>query len=171
VDLGLNYAWTHARYDEFHIFNLFGSLFGIGCTNGKCLDNSQSPFADTPENVINGNIRVRLPINETLGKLYLYGEVSWQSDQYLTNLAGAQPAPGVFIDPVGHIPAYAVTNFRIDWNNIRGTNASAGVFIRNAFNTTYYTGGVPTGFEGTDVASVGDPRTFGVELTYRFGGG
>jgi len=74
------------------------------------------------------------------------------------------------VNPNGNSPGYSVANARIDWSNMFGRPLDGAIFVRNLFDKDY------TIYRGDSAASVGvayyqwaEPRTFGVEMRYRFG--
>lgn len=69
------------------------------------------------------------------------------------------------------LPAYDVVNARLDLNGIGGTNLDAGVFVRNLFDKEYLaSANVGSNLLGINSGFYGAPRTYGIELRYRFGG-
>ncbi|MEN2793111.1 TonB-dependent receptor [Sphingomonas oligophenolica] len=67
------------------------------------------------------------------------------------------------------IPSYSLFNARVDYNNIGGSRFSAGVWVRNIGNKLYvsYRNNVYA-FSGYDVQAYGDPRTFGMDVKFKF---
>jgi iron complex outermembrane receptor protein len=58
----------------------------------------------------------------------------------------------------------------VDWRTVGGYPIDLGAFVKNLGNEEYYTSGAslyPT--IGTAAQTFGDPRQWGVSLTYRFG--
>ena len=69
------------------------------------------------------------------------------------------------------LPAYDLVNARLDVNNVGGSGFDASVFARNLFDKTYLTSGnVGSNVLGLSSGFYGTPRTYGVELRFRFGG-
>jgi iron complex outermembrane receptor protein len=67
------------------------------------------------------------------------------------------------------VPGYELVNGRIDWRDMLGSGFSAGVFVKNVMDEEYVAGPFlflrqfpPNG------AIYGEPRNYGLELTYRF---
>jgi iron complex outermembrane receptor protein len=67
------------------------------------------------------------------------------------------------------IAAYSLFNGRVEYNNIGGSKFSAGVWVRNIGNRLYtaYRNNVMA-LSGYDVHAYGDPRTFGMDVKFRF---
>jgi iron complex outermembrane receptor protein len=90
-------------------------------------------------------------------------DVYAQSGQFISNLNNTT-------DPGSFLPGYALVNLRLDWRKIMGSQVSAGVFIKNVLDKQTYVGGMPLGGAlGLNTAIPGEPRTFGFELSYKFG--
>jgi iron complex outermembrane receptor protein len=77
--------------------------------------------------------------------------------------------PGI-LDAVSE-PSYSAANARLDWTRVMGhENIDAALFVRNLTDKTYaYAGGVQLHSVGIANKLYSEPRTYGVELTYRFG--
>jgi iron complex outermembrane receptor protein len=58
-------------------------------------------------------------------------------------------------------------NFSLNWDKVGGAPVDAQVFVSNALNKTYESGGI--GFLGVTERTYGDPRLYGIRFTYRFG--
>ncbi|MCP1472415.1 iron complex outermembrane receptor protein [Sphingobium sp. OAS761] len=67
------------------------------------------------------------------------------------------------------IPSYSLFNARIDYNNIGGSQFSAGVWVRNIGNKLFvaYRNNVQA-LSGYDSRAYGDPRTFGMDVKFKF---
>jgi iron complex outermembrane receptor protein len=130
-------------------------LFGTSYTYG--------PFADTPKasGVLYG--QATLHDSEAVGKFTLRAEVYAQTSVYFSSSADS-------LTPGTKLPGYALVNARFGWDNLMGRDGlSADLFARNLFDKAYFTGGIPLGASlGVNNASVGEPRTYGVELTAKF---
>jgi iron complex outermembrane receptor protein len=72
-------------------------------------------------------------------------------------------APGTKLD------GYELVNARLDWSGIMRSKLSAALFGRNLTDEDHFVGGMALGSSlGHNAAAVGEPRTYGAELTYRF---
>ena len=130
------------------------TLFGTSYTYG--------PFADTPKasGVLYG--QATLHESEAVGKVSLRGEVYAQTHVFFSSSFNS-------LTPGTRLPGYALVNARLGWDNMLGHGVSADVFAKNLFDKAYFTGGIPLGASlGVNSASVGEPRTYGVELTAKF---
>ncbi len=99
--------------------------------------------------------RYDLPVSETVGNISLRANYAWQ-DKFGDFLGSAT------------IPSYGLLNLAINWDNVAGKPVDAQFFMSNATNKTYQSGGI--GFLGFAERTYGDPRMYGVRLSYRFGG-
>jgi len=149
LTLGGNLAYTDVKFTKNEALVL-GNPVGFG------------PFPDTPEWSMSGFAEVVFPVPEATGRLALRGDVFHQSATYFSSLDDT-------IVPGTRLPGYTLANFRLNWTQIRGTGFSAALFVNNAFDEDYYTGGLAMGaLFGLNIATVGRPRSYGLELGYRF---
>jgi iron complex outermembrane receptor protein len=69
----------------------------------------------------------------------------------------------------GTFPGYKLANARIDLRDIEGSSISAGFFMKNFFNNHYLVSPVIALPQyPANIGNPGEPRTFGVELSYKF---
>jgi iron complex outermembrane recepter protein len=99
--------------------------------------------------------RYNLPVSEALGDVSLKANWHWQTHY------------GDFLG-TNQIPAYSLLNLSLDWNKIANSPVDAQLFVSNALNKTYESGGI--GFLNVSEVTYGDPRLYGIRVTYRFGG-
>jgi iron complex outermembrane receptor protein len=91
----------------------------------------------------------------------LDGELALNGDYYYTDDFSGQAGE--------NLPGYEVANFRLTWSDIAHSGLTVASYVKNAFDKKYYSGpdvllqSFPVG-----VVIAGDPRTWGVEATYRF---
>lgn len=149
LHVGGQFALTDAKFTR-NTVNLFGNTFSYG------------PVGDTPKTSGTAWAEVFVPVPQSLGEISLRGEVYAQSGQYFSNAADT-------IAPRTRLPGYALVNGRLSWNKIEGTNFSAALFGENLTNQAYFVGGMQLAVAlGQNGAVVGKPRTYGVELSYKF---
>ncbi len=68
------------------------------------------------------------------------------------------------------LPAYDLVNARFDLTGVAGTSLDAGLFVRNLFDKEYLaSANVGSNLLGISSGFYGAPRTYGIELRYRFG--
>jgi iron complex outermembrane receptor protein len=151
LEVGANGAYTDSRFTNGRV-----SLFG--------LNESFGPYADAPRWTGSLYAQVSAPVPDNWGSMTARTDVYGQSGQFISNLNNTT-------DPGSFLPGYALVNLRFDWRRIMGSQVSAGVFIKNVLDKQTYVGGMPLGGAlGLNTAIPGEPRTFGFELSYKFGG-
>ena len=147
--LGGNLAYTNAKFTKNQSL-VVGNLVSFG------------PFPDTPEWSMSAFADVALPLDPSIGRVSLRGDVFHQTKVYFSSLHNT-------IIPNTQLPAYTLANFRASWADIMGSRVSAALFMNNAFDEKYYTGGLAMGaLFGLNIATPGRPRSYGVELGYKF---
>lgn len=120
------------------------------------------PYADTPEVSAAAYVQVQVPLDEALGRVSVRGDVYYQTHTFFSSFNGS-------LNPDTRLPAYTLVNARIDWEHMFGSRFSASAYANNITKEKYYTGGLANGFLlGTNVANVGAPRTYGVEVKVEF---
>jgi iron complex outermembrane receptor protein len=149
LELGLSGAYTDAEFTDNDI-TLFGKAYSYG------------PVGDTPKQSGVAYFQVSAPAVSNLGEIGFRGEVYAQSAQYFSN-AAASIAPGT------RLPGYELINARLSWNEIMGSGFSAALFCKNLADKAYFVGGMTLAAAlGHNAAAVGEPRTYGLELAYKF---
>lgn len=149
LELGGSMAYTKATFTNGNI-TLFGNPYSYG------------PVGDTPKLSGTAYAQVSLPVGEAMGDVSLRGEVYGQSAQYFSN-ASASIAPGT------RLPGYALVSTRLDWSGIAGSGFSAALFAKNLTDKAYFVGGMTLAAAlGHNAAAVGEPRTYGIELSFKY---
>ncbi len=149
LDLGLSVSYTDARYTN-GLTNVLGqaTLFG--------------PYADTPRWSGSAFAELSEDMPQNFGRASIRTDVFAQSKFYFSNLNNTV-APGTII------PGYALVNFRVALEGIKNSGFSLAGYVRNAFDHSYYTGGIAAGPAlGVNVAQPGMPRMFFLEGSYKF---
>ena len=73
------------------------------------------------------------------------------------------------IGPDTKLPSYDVVNARLSWTNMFGSKFSSALFGKNLTDEEYFVGGMSLAAAlGHNAAAVGEPLTYGAELTYEF---
>lgn len=149
LTVGAQAAYTDARFTD-PTSTLLGNPVEYG------------PFGDVPRfsGSIYGDTHWTLP--DSKGYLNYHVDVYGQSAFYFSNLGGS-------VLPGTQLPAYTITNMRLDWADMFGKGVKVGLFVKNLANKLYYTGG-SAGAEDFSVesATFGAPRTFGVAVRQDF---
>lgn len=149
LEIGISGAYTDADFTDGDV-NLFGTRYSYG------------PVGDTPEHSGRVYANIDIPLADGLGQMRLYGEVYAQSEQYFSNAAGS-------VGPRTKLPGYELVNARLSWSGIMGSAFSAALFGKNLTDEEYFVGGMTLAPAlGHNAAAVGEPRTYGVEFSYRY---
>ncbi|MCE7796639.1 TonB-dependent receptor [Sphingobium sufflavum] len=147
--VGGQLAVTDAKFTNGTVV-LFGKSYSYG------------PVGDTPKS--SGTLWAELsaPMDAAVGQVSLRGEVYSQTGQYFSNAADT-------IAPRTRLPGYTLVNGRLSWNGIMGSPVSAALYGENLFDQEYFVGGMQLASAlGHNGAVVGKPRTYGVELSFKF---
>jgi iron complex outermembrane recepter protein len=97
------------------------------------------------------------------GDLRLYADGNWYGKQYFDAFNTERDAQG----------AYGVANARLSFDSTGKSGYAIGLWIKNITNRQYLAYALnqkdaDTGALGFDYALVGEPRTYGADVTYRF---
>ena len=149
LNIGVSSAFTDSEFSKNQAL-----VFGNPTTFG--------PVADTPRWTGSVYAVATIPLPEEMGSVKLRGDLYNQSSFYFSNTAGS-------ITPQTKMPGYTIANFRLDWDEVAGTDFGLGFWVRNAFNEKHYVGGLAQGSSlGVNSANVGRPRMYGAEIRYSF---
>ncbi len=153
-------------------------------TRGCCFVDSADPTASTPgvrpdSTLPNGDVAQTLVGN----RLPLTPEHKWTvGANYTWSFApGSLTVGGMYTDtddqqstiwsnPIYTAPSFEVADFRVLWNDVENRYTVIG-FVKNALDEIGYgnsTGGSPTPIGSRRTVSLTYPRTYGMELQYRF---
>jgi len=123
---------------------------------------SFGPYADTPEWAGSGFIRTETELPGETGTLVFRGDVYGQKGTHYSNLVGS-------IVPNANLPGYFLTNARLEWNNIMGSDVSVSGYVQNLTDEEYFTGGIALGaVVGTNAYLPAIGRTYGMEVGVKF---
>ncbi len=149
LEFGISAAYTDAEFTDGQV-----SLFGT--------DYSYGPVGDTPERSGVVYAQIDFPTPGSVGAIKFRTEMYAQSEQYFSN-AAATIAPGT------ELPSYELVHARLSWDEILGSGFSAALFGKNLTDEEYFVGGMTLAAAlGHNAAAVGEPRMYGLELSYRF---
>ncbi|HLG86855.1 MAG TPA: TonB-dependent receptor [Alphaproteobacteria bacterium] len=148
VEISASYSYNHALYNKF-------------ISAGQDISNLPFPFVS--KNKYSATVRYDLPIDGSLGTVSASATYSWQSNFWA--------AATLVRIPDGYIGNYGLLNLRLDWNDIAGYPLDASFFMTNATDQVYRidTFSIITSL-GYNQAFYGEPRMWGFQLRYRFGG-
>lgn len=151
LELSGFYAYTDSYFEK----NVFEGV-----------DIKNLPFTNTPRHKASITARYDFETPARYGDFALSGVLSYQSRVYFR-----EPLEPVSGDPQHGQGGYSLLNIRGDWTHVFQTDVDASFFVTNVTNKTYkifendsYDSG------GYTAALYGEPRMFGFELRYHFGG-
>ena len=154
VRIGGFYNRTMGKFDTFSVVQPDGcAVIGAG------VDLNGADFGNISKNTAGANFTYTMPLADNGEELAVSGDWYYRSKRVGIATQGVNSA----------IPSYYLLNARVDYNHIGGSDFSAGVWVRNLANKLYtaYRNNVYD-LSGYDVRAFGDPRTYGVDLKYRF---
>ena len=99
----------------------------------------------------------RLPLPESVGDVTISGTYTYASS-YLT-----QAIPRITL------PSVELLNFNLNWNSVAGLPIDISAFVVNAANEKYFVGVFDQPTQGFRAHALGEPRTYGLRVKYRFG--
>ncbi|MGE0386801.1 MAG: TonB-dependent receptor [Gammaproteobacteria bacterium] len=151
------YAYTDSAFTE----SFFDQVnFGAG---NIPYDLSQNPLARAPVNVGSVSGTYKLPIDESLGTASVSANY-WATDSYNNN-----DSTNPLYQGTTKVDGYGLLNLRADWKNVLGSNFDVGFYMRNATDREYTVDGFNIfNSVGWDSRFAGEPRTYGVQVRYRF---
>jgi iron complex outermembrane receptor protein len=148
LEITLAYAYTDGRYDNFLDIQTGGSELG-------------RPFSWTPPQKFSINTRYKLPLDAALGDISV--QATWDHSSHVYFASNT--------DIVQPVSSYDNVSARIDWKDIMGQPVDLGLFVTNLLNADYGTGGIAV-YDAAGFSSYvwSEPRMYGAQLKYHFGG-
>jgi iron complex outermembrane receptor protein len=144
---GASLAYTNARFTDAGTV-----LFGTPTVYG--------PYPDAPKWSGTLFAEATAPLGSGI-TLSLRGDVHAQTSFYFSSLNNT-------VNPGSQLPGYGLADFRVSVEDT-ASGWSLAAYLKNAFNHTYYVGGVPlASLLGFNTALPGAPRTFFVQARYKF---
>ncbi|MDB6062177.1 MAG: hypothetical protein JWM78_2280 [Verrucomicrobiaceae bacterium] len=114
------------------------------------------PFDFSPKKSATAYARQEFQLPQKLGELVFRADYYWTGK----------------VDMLAyHAAPYGMTNVRLDWNDVGGERFDIGLYARNVFDKEAVVAGAlnPAGVPAITVL-YNEPRMYGLELRYRFGG-
>lgn len=168
-----NYAYLNTRLTSIAPISDTSTLYFPPVPTGTAVG---YPLGYTPKNKYSITANYTLPLDESIGKISFGGTFSHSDSQltaiaYLIPVAVNNPAiPANFVGNPGRIPGIDLVNANVSWTGVAGLPVDLNFFATNLTKEKYIAsvfGGI--GAFGFDARALGEPRTFGVRLKYRFG--
>jgi iron complex outermembrane receptor protein len=153
LTIGASGAFTNARFTK------PTTTVAVG---GTPIVSTFGPMADAPRWTGSIYFDITHELDGNLGTLVWHYEIYGQTGQWFSQKANTTT-------PFTQIAPYSLTNTRVTWGDIAGSQVALSFYARNLFNHRYYSGGNGSG-EGSGLSSVvaGMPRMFGGELKWKF---
>ena len=129
-------------------------------------DFTSNSFAQTPKTQYSLRGKYEHPLPGALGSIQFQADYTHQSHIFFTDTAQG-PTQGPYASQGQD--AYGIVNLRVDWKSIERSNLDLAFYVKNATATRYNSFGVilyPS--LGYNIATIGEPRIFGLEALYRF---
>jgi len=148
------YNLTLGKFDKFQLIQ------PPGCrTIGFGQNLNGADFGNISKHTVGLNASYTVPLQAPNEAIVVSGNFYWRSKRVGSATEGTNSA----------IPGYSLFDARVDYNNIGGRNISMGAWVHNLGNKTYiaYRNNV-LGLSGYDNQAYGDPRTYGVDIRYKF---
>jgi iron complex outermembrane receptor protein len=146
LELRGNFSFNHNVLTDFNSA-FFGQLNGLS-------------FANFPKIKYTLGFTYHVPVDEDWGDISLTGDFNWQSYELLAVNNSPSTAPG-----------HQLVNWRIDWNNVMQQPFDLGFFMTNATDALFPIGGFGSYVsQGFTSYTYNEPRMWGFQLRYRFGG-
>lgn len=147
LNLTASYAYTDAKYTSFVDFRTGAPILG-------------RPFPFQAKHRLNLGGNYTVPLSDQWGAVTASANWSYSSSYSLS----------VFEDPFGIENGYNQLDLRLDWKNFGNRDVTLGVFVNNVTKQLYKIGGVPIlSVLGSTSGLYNEPRTWGLQLRYRFG--
>ena len=153
--LGIGYSFIDSKLKSFVPVNFPGYLPAVPNTDtGRML-----PM--TPKHKLTLTPSIRLPLDESIGRVTFSGTYVYTSRQIST--AATQT-------PFGNVKSSKLINLNLGWDSVGGMPLDLSAFVTNVTNEKIYTfSGGGWNSTGLEYAGLGMPRMYGVRARFRFG--
>lgn len=155
LKLGFSGAYTDAKYTR-NIVDLSRQTGVPGLTVPF------DSYPDAPKISGSAYVDLTLPVPDSYGRVHLRADSFSQSSSFFSNNNES-------LTPGTKVKGYTTVALRLGWEDILGSKLSASVYAKNVFNRLYYQAGYVEGNSGGfNTVIVGEPRTIGAELSFKF---
>lgn len=157
LDLNANISYINAKYSGFFDFS----------SSGARIDVSPSAFAGAPKVAISAGAAYTAALPGEAGDVVVRGDLYYQAKTNWSD-SNYNPTTGI-VDPLTYTKAYTMVNGRVEWRDVMGQPISVAVYGKNLTDVEYIASGtwLYRSF-GFTAGYAGEPRTYGIEATYRF---
>ncbi|HMO70010.1 MAG TPA: TonB-dependent receptor, partial [Novosphingobium sp.] len=153
--LALGYSYLDTKLKSFTPLNFPGYL--------PAIPNSDlgGPLPFSPKHKLSLTPSVRLPLDESLGRVTLGATYVYTSSQVSSAAA---------VTPIGKVPSNELLNLNLSWDSVGGLPLDLAAFVTNVTNEKTFTF-VGGGWQSTGIeyGTLGMPRMWGLRAKFRFG--
>lgn len=167
-EIGGNFSYTDAKYKKYQFQTITGA---IGCNGfvapGGTVDASCLDMQYVAKYIWSARASYEHELAGDAGTLAFFVNYSRTSRQNTEAVNIPSVQPGAYLEPFG------ILNASIDWRDIGGSGLDAGIFATNIANKDYRISNSDVYQQGSLLywaTLYGEPRMYGMRLTYRFGG-
>jgi len=129
------------------------------------LDLSCAPFPFSPKHQFSINARYEADLGDArmvVSANYTHADKNWTAVTILPEAGRG-----------GYVDAYDLVNASVEFNGIYGSGLDARLFVTNLFDKTFQVSNTASSLDGStgySTAIYNEPRMYGLQLRYRFGG-
>lgn len=154
LELMGSFSYSNARYTSYLV-------------NG--VDYSKAPFAGAPKYTATWMARYALVDSPELGRISASMNGFYQSETVSTDATSFNTATQLpYPDDV--IKGRHIVDAAVEWSDVKGTGFDLRFYVKNIFKAEYY-GYIQNAYYsaiGNSAATLGEPRTWGIEVKYSF---
>jgi iron complex outermembrane receptor protein len=155
LQIDANYEYLSTKVDNLNVAPAVGSIYDI--VQPSATTGSRLPFTPTQKWAVTATYH--LPLDEALGDVRASATYSWAGNYAYTT------------GPFGVVPSIGLLNATLNWRSVMQKPVDIALFGANLTGTKYFTTATDLRSNGGFVSQVvGEPRTYGVRVRYRFGG-
>jgi len=168
-NLSANYAYTEAEYEEFELL-IGGVTPPLDCSGqriprGEVADFKCMPFQYTPKHQYSVSARYELPVAESVGTIEGSLTYSWVGERYSSAHSLPEDEPGAWMSALG------LVNASIRWDRIMNSRMNLQLYGTNLTGEDYRLANSNVwNFLYLRSSIYGEPRVFGLTLSYDWGG-
>lgn len=158
LSLQLNYAYVLPKY-------------GSWTDPRTGADQSKTPFYFTPKHSGSATLAYTQPLDGDVGALTYTATASYKGDQWISPLLTRTTIDATpdNIKPLLQQDAYWLLDMSASWLNVMGSKFDVTAYMKNVTDREYAVGGLQLyNTFGVLARAYGDPRTYGMQLRYRF---